>query len=228
MPYQKKRSTDNTNHTLHYESIFEPEPGISLPVLTAKGPLVKIYLHALYRVLKNAMNDHGRVLIVRCELYFPREMPILDSADTNGVADKFIASLKSKVKADMRRKKSPHKPAVRYVMAREYSKYDRPHYHLALLLNGHAYRVLGTFDYNGDNLFWKVAEAWASALNIPVEMAKARVYYRWGKRGVSVYRLNPEDNYIQMPAAFQHCSYLCKAATKRFGKGHRGLLSSKS
>ncbi|MBW6390200.1 YagK/YfjJ domain-containing protein [Billgrantia antri] len=228
MSYQKKRSTENTNHTLHYAPTFEPEPGVSLPVLTEKGPLVTSYLDTLYRVVKDAMNDHGRVLLVRCDLYCPREMPLSDNAHTNEFADKFIASVKSKVKADMRRKKSPHKPAVRFVMAREYSTCNRPHYHLALLLNGHAYRALGTFDYNGDNLFWKIAEAWASAWNIPVEMAMTRVYYRWGKRGVSVYRLNPEDNYVNFPAAFQRCSYLCKAATKRFGNGSRGLLSSKS
>lgn len=228
MSRQKKRSKDNTNHTLHYEPTFEPESGVSLPVLTGKGPLVKSYLKIIYRVIKNAMDDHGRVLLLRCELYFPRGMSLPDNAHTNEIADKFIASVKSQVKADMHRKKSPHKPAVRFVMAREYSTYNRPHYHLALLLNGHAYRALGTFDYKGENIFWKIAKAWARALEIPVEMAKARIYYNWGKRGVSAYRLNPEDNYIQLPAAFQHCSYLCKSATKRFGNGSRGLLSSNS
>ncbi|WP_193085965.1 YagK/YfjJ domain-containing protein [Halomonas sp. FME65] len=227
MSQQRKRSTDNTNHIHYYQPTYEPEQGISLPVSNGKGPLVKSYLDTTYRVFKNAMQDHGRVLVIRCELYLPRNRPLPDNVHTNEIIRKFVASFKSKVKADMYRKNSPHKPAVRYVIAREYSRYNRPHYHVALFLNGHAYYTLGTFDYR-NNLFWRIAEAWGSALEISTEEAKARVYYNWGNRGVSFYRLNPEDDYMNLPAAFKHTSYLCKAATKRFGSGHRGLLASQN
>ena len=61
----------NNNLTLHYEKQYSPEPGISLPVNTHKGPVIKEYLDQLYQLITQAIMDHRRILSCRFDLTLP-------------------------------------------------------------------------------------------------------------------------------------------------------------
>ena len=87
-----------------------------------------------------------------------------------------------------------------------------------------------------------VVEAWASALRIPDEEAIVRVHYdKKSSRsninslspnfdpeigGVS-FRLEPRDNYAQLPLLFKRASYLCKAEGKQYGERYRAFETSR-
>lgn len=224
-----KRSTANRNHSLYYEPFFTPEPGVSLPVLTEKGPLVRKYLDIAYRVFKQARESHSRILVACFTLTIPHDIELPDDIENNKAIVRFIRSVESKVSADIERKKSPHRCPVRYLIAREISNDGMPHFHVVILLNGHAYRTVGTFDYEKSNLFWIVTEAWASALKVS-EVEAVGCVRIGGKHqktpGVSYYYLTSRDHYQKFPEAFKRASYLCKLATKQFGKRYKGVLSS--
>lgn len=221
-----KLSTDNRNHTMYYENFYSPNSSISLPVLTARGPLVLEYLHRTYRVFNEAMQAHSRVFVCCFTLNLPGKVSLPNDVDTNEPIRRFLASVKSKISADRKRKKSPHKDSVRYTIARELSGLRKTHYHVFLFLNGHAYRTIGTLGYEGNNVFWMVVGAWASALGISEEDAVSSVKVGNYRSRMSSYFLTPDDGYAALPDAFRRASYLCKRDTKTFGHGYRGLLTS--
>jgi len=226
MKLPPKRSTANRNHTLHWQPRFSPVPGVTLPVLTARGPLIIDYLHRAYRVFEKAMQAHSRVIVCCFTLTLPLGITLPDDAHSNAAIGRFLRSVKSRVTADLYRKRSPHKSPVRYIVAREMSGSKRPHFHVILLLNGHAYKTVGTIGYEGSNLFGIVAKAWASALRVKPEEAVTRVKVGNRNSRVGYYYLTPEDGYASLPDAFRRTSYLCKRDTKEFGDHYRGLLTS--
>ncbi|MDW5376396.1 inovirus-type Gp2 protein [Halomonas sp. HP20-15] len=226
MKLPPKRSTANSNHTLHWQPFFSPKAGIDLPVLTARGPLVVEYLHRTYEVFERALEVHSKVIVCCFTLTLPHGITLPEDIESNGPIVRFIASAKSKVRADLKRKGSPHKCPVRYVIAREMSGNGRTHYHVVLLVNGHVYRTVGTIDYEGINLFWMVAEAWASALRIELVEAVTRVKTGNRHSKLSYYFLTRESGQANLDDAFRRASYLCKRDTKQFGDRYRGLLTS--
>lgn len=230
MNTRRKRSPENHNHHLHYEGTFSPSPGIELPVMTEKGPMVSQYLYRLNRVFEQALEAHKRVLVIRLDLRLPQGYGLPDDDQSNQLINRFIDSLKNKIKHDRKKKMSPHDCPVRYAVAREIGhEQGRVHFHVLLLLNGHAYYRIGQRANTEGNLFWKIAEAWANALRIPLSIAETCVHYSWDshQEDPSVFRLDPRDTYAQWPGAFYRASYLCKANTKRFGQGHWGLMTSR-
>lgn len=224
---QPKRLKNNRNHVLHYNSEYMPTEGVVVPVMTAKGPLVLDYLDRAYQVFDNALKAHSKVLAVRFDLKLPQGIPLPDDAQTNRVMRRFLGSLQSKIDANLKRKGSPHKCLVRHIVAREIGhKNQNLHFHVMLLLNGHAFRHIGSIDCEDNNLFWLIVEAWASALKVTLEEAIDGVQVGF-KRGVAHYYLDPIEDYRKLPDAFHRVSYLCKAATKQYGDRHHGLMTSR-
>lgn len=221
--------------TLVTSATYQPAPGIELPVLTQKGPLVKAYLDIVYRVIMNAIHDSKRVLACRFDLTLPHGVPLPQDGHTNGPIQRCMASLHAKINYDRQRRESPHRCRVRYVIAREHSQDGAPHFHLLLLFNLHAYHTPGTVDYDGRNLFNMLAEAWASALRVPLDTAKTCVqlsrghateHAAWQGDVYSHYYLEPGNNYCALPALYFRASYLCKLYSKAYGEEHRSILYS--
>ncbi|MGA4495134.1 YagK/YfjJ domain-containing protein [Vreelandella venusta] len=230
----------NRNLTPVSTPTYSPEPGVELPIQTHKGPVAKEYLDILYRVARQAIDDHRRVLACRFDLALPYDVPLPEDAFTNVPVQRCIDSFKTRVKLDGQRRNSPHNRRVRYVIAREYSEHGRPHFHMMLFLNLHAYHSPGTVDYDQSNLFNMLTGAWASALQLPEEVAKPRVQLCRGRPVeheawlafspqmplYSHYYLDSADQYAAFPAMFFRGSYLCKLSSKRYGDGQRAILHS--
>lgn len=230
----------NRNLTPIDTPTYSPGSGVELPIQTHKGPVAKEYLDILYRVARQAIDDHRRVLACRFDLTLPHGVPLPADAFTNAPVQRCIDSFKARVKHDGQRRSSPHNRRVRYVIAREYSEHGRPHFHLMLFLNLHAYHSPGTVDYDQSNLFNMLVGAWASALQLPEEVAKPRVQLCRGRSVehevwrafspqvplYSHYYLDAADQYAAFPAMFFRGSYLCKLKSKRYGDGQRAILHS--
>lgn len=211
----------NRNQTLHYEGAFK-----GLRVLTDHGPFVTEYLDALYRVQQQALKAHRRVCAFRFDLRFPVSMEAKDDNITNTLMTRFIESLKAKIRHDRQRAKErrsyAHDTDVRYVWAREVGDEGRVHYHFALLVNGNAYYSLGKLNSDSQNMANRIQEAWASALDLPLELTKGLVHFPEN----AVYRFDL-DSPPEAADFFERASYLCKANTKQFGLGHHGFGASR-
>ncbi|RBI68270.1 hypothetical protein DQ400_07850 [Vreelandella sulfidaeris] len=228
MIHKPKRLKANRNHPLLYEPIFITPDDTRMDVMTDKGPLLPDYLEDGYQVFKQAIQDHKRVLVLRFDLQLPLGLTLPGDAETNKVIRRFLSSFQSKIDSHLKRNNVKHKCPVRHIIAREIgTDSQRPHFHVMLLLNGNAFHNMGSREYEGENNFWRIAEAWASALRIsPTEAAK-RVQCTKKKIGCTFYRLEPSNEYAQFSEAFYRMSYFCKAHTKVYGQRHRGLLTSK-
>lgn len=211
----------NRNQTLHYECRFK-----GLPVLTAHGPLVTEYLHALYRVVQQALEAHRRVCAFRFDLRFPANMAAWDHMITNEFMTRFIESLKAKIRHNRRqasqRLQLAHDTGVRYVWAREAGVDGRVHFHVALLLNEDAFFTLGKLNSDRENMGHRIQAAWASALGLTFEQTMGLVHFPEN----CVYRFDAGSP-PEVAAFFERASYLCKANTKQFGLGHHGFGASR-
>lgn len=69
----------------------------------------------------------------------------------------------------------------------------------------------------------RVCEAWASALRLSVERAKALVHFP-EHPSYELRRDDPES----IDSFFQRASYLCKAESKQYGYGHHGYGVSRN
>lgn len=215
------RHPGNANLKLFYGSPYK-----GLPVQADKGPFVCNYLDRLHLTVSRALAHYPRVFAFRVDLRLPVGPLLPGYAYTNEVIDRFIESFKAKIKHNRGRarleNKYAHDSDVRYVWAREQGQHGRPHHHLAILLNQDAFSALGKFEPGRDNMFNRLAEAWASALGLPVEAVRGLVEIPRNP----LYRLHRDDPEGQA-AFFYRTSYLCKAATKAFGDGSHGFGCSR-
>ncbi|NKF94854.1 hypothetical protein GO290_01931 [Ralstonia solanacearum] len=215
------RHPKNTNLILHYDNTYH-----GLSVQTEKGPLISKYLESLYQVISRALRDYSRVFAFRVDLRLPVDLELPDYAYTNEVIERFLGSVKAKIKNNRRRARQvnpySHDSAVRYVWAREEGQHGRPHYHLAFLLNYEAFCSLGIFVAGRDNMFNRLQEAWASALDLSVEAVRGLVEIPINP----CYRLKRGDD-ESLANFFFRASYLCKAATKVYGDGLHGFGASR-
>lgn len=142
------------------------------------------YFEIIDGVLRYAMRDYRRLLVVRLELRFPKAMPA-GEIPNNKVMGRFIKSLRSKVKCQRARVgrdgKRAHPTDVRLVWVREYGPVSkRPHYHLMIVVNRDAYRGIGDINSDDDNLARCIQGAWASALNLNAEVYRGLVSFSRG------------------------------------------------
>lgn len=216
-------SRHSGNHNLHRynDDTFE---GFS--IMRDKGPFIQNYLEILHETMQQALEHYPRVFTFRVDLRFPIEFDFSELTNSNDVIRRFFESLKAKIKynRDMARRtnKYAHNCKVRYVWAREFGEQGRPHYHAAILLNRDAYRTLGYFASERNNLFNRLESAWASALGWPVEEIEGLVHIP--ER--SAYRLNRND-WREQNDFFHRASYLCKEATKAYGNRQHAFGSSR-
>ena len=153
-------------------------------------------------------------------------MGIPDDALSNRVISRFLESFKAKIEHNRDKAREQNKYAhdcrVRYVWARERSEAGRQHYHLLILLNRDAYYTIGRLQPQRPNMISRMQEAWASALKCEVEQVRGLVHIPSNAE----YRVDREvrpGNVDYLPDLFHRASYLCKAATKRYGEGAHGF-----
>lgn len=169
------------------------------------------YFEIIDGVLRYAMQDYRRLYAVRADVRFPKEMPA-NQIPGNEVMGRFVKSLRSKVKYQRDRVRTKygraHATDVRVVWVREFGpESKRPHYHLMLVFNRDAYRSLGDYKSDDDNLSRCIQGAWTSALKVDFEMHKWLVSF--SRNGQ--YEIINGHGYRQALEAMQ---YLCKEYSK--------------
>jgi hypothetical protein len=215
------RHPGNTNLNLYFAPTFAGRP-----LLVSSAPFIREYLHRLDETIKKSIEQYSRVFAFRVDLRLPANTQLPACAYTNQVIDRFIGSFKAKIRHNRRMalisNPKAHASEVRYVWARELGQHGLPHYHLVILLNRDAYKVLGSINSESDNIIHRLQSAWASALGLPGEDIRGTVHIP-ANADYFLDRGQPEGQ----DELFKRASYICKAATKFFGDGQHGFGSSR-
>lgn len=214
------RHPENNNLQLYFGKFFQ-----GLPVQHQSAPLVEEYLTRTLFVIHRALQQYSRVFAFRVDLRFPANQFLLDS-ETNKPIERFLASFKAKIRHNrnirLKTFEYAHDTTVRYIWCREIGQNGLPHYHLALLLNKDAFCALGQFKMERNNIYNRLIEAWASALQLTVEDSIGLVHIP--KK--HCYWLS-KDDIDEFRDFFYRVSYLCKAETKHFGDGVHSFGTSR-
>lgn len=204
----------NGNLTLHYEPTY-----LGLPVLARQDqPLVVQYLDAILDTMEGALFHHRRVTVFLFELKMPTIYPV--GLTDNSVITRFWKSLKAQIQANRSRARrelaEPHDTGVFYVWVREYNASETaPHWHCALLVNQDAYFTMGWIQSNQENMYHRIASAWASALGVHVSQIPGLVHLPEN----STYHIDQNKSGDERRKCFQRLSYYAKAPTKVFHDG---------
>ncbi|HCG6498400.1 TPA: inovirus Gp2 family protein [Vibrio parahaemolyticus] len=205
----------NNNLTIWLEDKYK-----GLEVLSKYG-LYEQYLRAIYGVLEKATREHPRTTAIRFDLHLPGVMGWSDMPCEYGteVITKFMESLKAQIKADLARKKREgqrtHLCTVRYIWAKEISKANQPHYHVAILLNKDCYFGLGDYRTIRKNVAGIIYRAWASTLKLDSNDVMSLVHFP----DTPYHHLNSNGTEYdqQCNEVFKRLSYLAKHETKSYG-----------
>ena len=206
------------------------------------GTLNERYVTRIKETLDKCIEEYPRTMVLRLDLHFPSDKQKTYRKDSTLVT-KFIASLKSQIDAEYKRKDKNrvrvHKTSIRYIWAREVSelKYRgilednvQPiHYHVALMLNKDAYAYPGTF-YEQDgryvhNLSFMIMEAWVRALNLHREEEHKKYYSLVHFPQNPYYHLNNNhpDFDSELPPVIDRLLYLAKVYSKDSSDGFRNF-----
>lgn len=199
-------------HELIYGDIYR-----DYPLQEDKGPLVRQYLNKIISVMNASLKEHPRTFAFRVDLRLPRT---LRDIREDRLMERFISSFKEKVRHARRRAQRinphAHQTSVRYLWAREIGQTGgRPHYHLVIFVNHDAFNCLGSYRLGSSNLYSRMVEAWASALDIELEAAVGLVHIPRDAL-YPVFADDPDSEEI----FFYRASYMAKAATKVRGSRH--------
>jgi hypothetical protein len=215
-PKTPKRVPGQYHLNLHTQSTFN-----DLPILSCAGGFVREYLDRLYRTMHIALERNSKVFAVRVDLHFPRYyFPSLQETFSNEYLHVFIKSLRQKLQGLKVKKQlagvRAHDMGFEYVWAREYGpNSDKPHFHLLLLFNGHAFNSLGHFSSTHESLYNRIGESWGEASGVHVaEGSKHTPFPEIGQ-----YLMDSKDP-DKVAQVFCRASYLAKVATKNFRDGY--------
>ncbi|MCD9501978.1 inovirus Gp2 family protein [Photobacterium phosphoreum] len=189
------------------------------------------YLTTIERVINDSLDDYPRILAVRFDLrlpesnqddYLDRDLP--DSFNRDKLIPKFIESLKSKIKYDLKRKNKKwdrnFKCKLRYVWCREKESSNNEHYHVMIIINKDVYRSIGEYHHNG-SLSSMIVSAWESSLSLDYNQVKRLVYFPSNCAYVVNYRDSKyEEQYDDL---FYRVSYLAKTRTKNINRYYRSF-----
>ncbi|AJC64958.1 inovirus Gp2 family protein [Dickeya zeae] len=149
------------------------------------GPLCRHYVDRIEETLHKALRAHPRTLVLRIDLHIPDRDDISGMAIRNNVISRFMASLASQLEAQWYRKMQSgirvHRTDLRYIWCREFDWFgNKPHYHVALLLNKDAYQSPGNYLSDDTNLATMIIAAWNRALGMRVAntpLARSLVHF---------------------------------------------------
>lgn len=201
------------------------------------GSLNEHYLNRIEETLRNALEIHPRLTVIRIDLRIPdngtysensleRDTPIFFAKIGSDQIKRFMASLKAQIAAEQYSKTKAgmrvHTSQVHHVWVKEYSNNHKSHYHLALMVNKDRYFSLGNYRNQG-SLAWIIIKAWASALGLTKDECSTLVHFPENP----IYHLNhyaPHDEFMsQLYPVLTRLSYLAKNKTKMYGTGQRNF-----
>lgn len=178
-----------------------------------------------FNTIIKAVSTYPRLMALRFDLRFPLVDTSVES--DSRVITRFIASLKAKIRADLRRKEKAWNRKLscelNYVWVREYGgENGRKHYHLLIFLNKDIYYSLGDYRARTGNLCAMIKQAWCSATRLTHPdffslVNFGRVFY--------LDRNSAEIGW-QINQVAECANYLAKNVTKRYGDGERSIGSS--
>lgn len=203
--------------------------------LAANQPIDERILACLERVLDHAFADYRELTLIRVDLRFARaeseqDMPVCFQHTDPEVITRFIASLKSQLSEQAKRKQRQgirtHPCRLRYLWAQEHVDAPLPHYHLILILNKDAHAFLG--DVNGNQssgLIRLIQEAWCRALGLSYDEHCQLVHV---PRNACTHLSGEEvsDRSKRYWDWLMHACYLAKRFTKLTGAARRSFGSS--
>lgn len=197
-----------------------------LSIMGNGHPMIRECLEALYDVTRKSLSDYSKVFAFRFDLHFPQHMRADSVESCNTVVSRFTDSFKAKLRHNRQCLAKDgllyHDTKVRFLWVREVGDCARVHYHFVVLLNGHAFNCLGSYQAAEGNISSRICEAWASALGEAVEQAKPLVHFPT-MPAYCLQRKDPES----ISRFFYRASYLCKIQTKQYGHGHHGYGASR-
>ncbi|WP_161598949.1 inovirus Gp2 family protein [Aidingimonas lacisalsi] len=210
----------NPNLHLNNDTSFS-----GMDVQTKYLPMVTEYLEGTYLTLQKALYDYPRVLAIRFEPVIPTAISnTMSVEDHKSLIMKFIDALKAIIKNDRERKRRSGRASdtkVRYVWCREVDANGKLHYHFFLILNRDAYHMLGRACSPNENLINRISRAWYSALGVQWNFQEPWIHVPKNP----MYWIDRDDA-ESFQRAFYRASYLCKAKTKRYGRGMRAFGTS--
>ncbi|QSR36659.1 hypothetical protein CFI10_17055 [Marinobacterium iners] len=213
------------------------------------GGLIEDYLDRTWGVIDSALSEYPRVYAVRVDLRYPQGYPAELSRD-NQCMKRFFEYLQREL--DRAGLKYPTR--VHYVWAREQDRSPNPHYHLVLMFNQDAVHQIGTYTpcnqggYHRQNLFHRIARAWAYALRLANDHGvEGLVHYAVGGQYDTERPYGCDDPYpsesvdhsagqfqirqgqrdYELARLYYRASYLCKTYSKRLGEGVHCFGSSR-
>jgi len=150
------------------------------------------------------VSKHCRVLFIRFDVRYPA---CEGSPIGNNSFDRFIADFAKYLRY--------HKLDCHYIWCKEFINFNKPHYHMVMLLDGNKTKSI----YNH---LAKADELWARSLGLPQE-TKGLIDYcikasdgSPQENGLMIERNAPDFN-IMYDRCYQWASYLAKANTKGCG-----------
>ena len=204
----------NKNLTIHQGQFYN---GYSLQ--HQRGDLITEYLERINLVLNNALSEHTRVFSGRFDLRLPDNF-----SPRPNFMSRFFKSLNAKISADINKRRNTgarvHNTTLRYVWVREFTS-PKPHYHVIIFLNYDTYNTLGNFKNESAALSGMFKQAWASALQLPLDIVIPLIHVP--KNPVTVlWPGDPSfnDNKNEM---FRRASYLAKVQAKYYGGEGRNI-----
>ncbi|WP_318459505.1 inovirus Gp2 family protein [Photobacterium leiognathi] len=189
------------------------------------------YLNSIEKVIDKSIEQYPRMLAIRFDLRLPKvnyvdllDRDLHDGFNRDRLMPRFIDSLKSKIKYDVRRKnkkwKVNHKCDLHYVWCREQDKSDNEHYHVMIIVNKDVYRSIGEYHHNG-SLSSMIVSAWESSLRLDYNQGKRLVHFPSNCSYVVNYRDSKyEEQYGDL---FHRVSYLAKTRTKNINRYYRSF-----
>ncbi|CFQ96227.1 MULTISPECIES: inovirus Gp2 family protein [Yersinia] len=194
------------------------------------------YVKRISETIDKALADYPRVMAVRFDLRFPDEEDRVDCPtryyDAPDVISNFIASVKSQIEEDIKRKRKAGKTSltckVRFVWVRELNQDEtKYHYHVLLLLNKDAYswpgkRLTGP-SFNFSSIYQIVITAWIRAIKRNGHEKIHHGLVHLPTNGFYSLNRNKPDFETDYEALTERAIYMAKEFSKGHSDGRRNL-----
>ena len=185
--------------------------------LKGNHPMIRGYLEQIENVMHRTMARYGRVTMIRVDLRFPKWWD-LEVYPYQSCIKEFNSNLLGLLMH--RNSERAHPTLPRFVWCREFGdKNGRPHYHLAIMVSGHAYFPQKFYDVSSThNIGGLITQAWLDTLGLWYEEGKGLAFLP--EDGTCSFSSGDPNSLI---GAFRQLSYIAKVRTKRYGDGFRNF-----
>ncbi len=198
---------------------------------TNRDDLNTEHLNRMIQTIHRALAQYPRTIAIRADLRLPGgdneyhtdiDSPCCFVKADEGMISRFFRSLDAKINADLNKKRKQghraHSHTLRYCWVREYGAFEKPHYHVLILLNRDNYAHLGSYDALQGNLASKIQQAWASAISVDLFTHSGLVHFPQSP----VYLLNSHSDYTTMKL-INRLEYLAKRKSKHYQRERRSF-----